>query len=391
MAFLSRKSAAIYVTAESVEGTAVDPSVDDDSISVNVDGFEVNGDKELVERNVLRSSIGKVNGRTSIKTSSISLSMEAAANIVEGSAPENDLLLKSLLGGKRQITVEVTSGVGSTASVINIDDADIGNFNRGDIVVIKEAGAYHVSPISEVDSSVGSANITLLIPADTSIGDGATIGKATTYFGADSGHSSLTITNYFEDAIKLQATGVKVASMSLDNFSTGQIPSFSFSGNGLGYEESVEENVLDQGNRSAEPPLALEACVYMDGTRITVTDVSLSVDNTLGRITSTCEANGVKSQLTSGRAVSGSFTTYMDSADVNIFDKFDANSKFSLFLRAQNPTAVAGESKEHVGIYLPSCLITAQPKGDADGVITISVDFEAGLDDNEEDIFIGFI
>jgi len=55
MAFLSRKSAAIYVTAESVEGTAVDPSVDDDSISVNVDGFEVNGDKELVERNVLRS------------------------------------------------------------------------------------------------------------------------------------------------------------------------------------------------------------------------------------------------------------------------------------------------------------------------------------------------
>lgn len=488
MAFVSKKSTVVFINAEVTEGTAVDPSASSDAVGILADGFSMDGEKELVERNILRSAIGKAIPITGIKSATASIGVEVAANETEGAAPEFDLLLKSLLGGKRSIADEVTSGASHTTSVINIADADIADFSRGDIVVVKAAGAYHMSPISAVDDSsvaasgsitgsvgvlefeaveggaagnsievvlvggetaeaetiavVGSvitigiesgvsiasdiadliegdvdasalvsvvvtegameadsvtlsggesANITLLVPMASAPADAVKIAPATVYYGANSGHSNLTVTAWMESAIKIQASGCKVASMSLDNFATGQLPSFNFSLNGMNYVESVASSSVVAAFDSATPPLVLSACVYMDGAAITVQDVGLSVDNTLGRITSTCEANGVKGQLVGERAISGSFTAYMSTTDVSIYSKFNANTEFSLFLRAQNPSGVSGETQNHIGIYLPKCIIVGQPKADSDGVMTIQVSFQAGFDDNNEDIFMAFV
>ena len=391
MAFVSRKSSVVFINEEVTEGVAVNPSASLDAVGILADGFSMDGEKELVERNVLRSSIGKAIPLTGIKSAVASIGVEAAANETEGSAPESDLLLKSLLAGKRTIAAEVTSGASHTASVINIADVDIGDFNRGDIVVIKEAGAFHMSPITEVDDAIGAANITLLVPMASAPSDAVVIAPATIYYGANSGHSNLTVSAWMEGAIKMQASGCKVASMSLDNFSTGQLPSMNFSLNGMNYVEAISAQSVVADFDSATPPLVLSACVYMDGVQVVVQDVSLSVDNTVGRITSTCEANGIKGQLIGERAISGSFTAYMSTLDVAIYDKFNANTEFSLFLRAQNPSGVPGETQNHIGVYLPKCIITGQPKADSDGVVTIQVAFQAGFDANNEDIFMAFV
>ena len=121
--------------------------------------------------------------------------------------------------------------------------------------------------------------------------------------------------------------------------------------------------------------------------------VGLSIENTAGRVTSTCSPNGIISQLMTERAVSGSLVPYMDTTDVSLYTKFNLNTEFSLFLRAWNPTSTTGEKQQSWGIFLPKCVVTALPKADQDGVMQYSLEFQAGEDSTAtypSEIYIGF-
>ena len=89
--------------------------------------------------------------------------------------------------------------------------------------------------------------------------------------------------------------------------------------------------------------------------------------------------------------VSGSFTAYLENDSVEMYTKFNANTQFSLFMYMKNPSATAGQGKNWIGVYLPACVITGQPKGDADGIVTIDVSFQAGEDASGKDIFVSFV
>ena len=80
MAYAKLKSTVLYVTDESTEGTAVDPTLGTQAVGILADGFSMDGEKELVERSLLRSGIMKQVPRTGIKTSVVSLAVEASAN-----------------------------------------------------------------------------------------------------------------------------------------------------------------------------------------------------------------------------------------------------------------------------------------------------------------------
>jgi len=247
---------------------------------------------------------------------------------------------------------------------------------------VKEAGAYHVSPISAVDDSAGSANITLLVAGDSAFSDNVVIEAFTTYYGTNSGHKSLTITSYLEDAYEKQAFGVKAGSLSLDGFETGGSASFSFGLAGLGMTHDTAASGLTASYGNAKPPIILEACLYVDGTILPVNSVSLSVENTVGRVTSTCSPNGILSQRMTQRAITGSITPYLDTSNTDLFDKFDLTTEFSLFFRAWNPTGVAGEKQNAVSVFVPKCVITALPDSDADGIRQFGLDFSAGEDES---------
>lgn len=378
MAYLSKKASVVFINKEVDSGVAVDPSAGADAVGIMADGFEMNPEKETVERNILRTGIGKQLPLTGIRTCNASIAVEAAASKTSGGKPDYSLLIESVLGNYRELDA-VTSTTGHSAHTINMAAGD-NDYEVADIVVVKEAAGYHISPVVEVTDT----SIKLAVEREEAFTDEVQIAKCVVYNQENSDMPSLTMTQYIDDKVKIQSAGLMASSMSLEGFETGQLPSFNFSLTGIDYTEELDSAPVTAVFNDAMPPLVLSACVYMDGEAIEVNNVSINVENTLGRITSTCSSNGIIQQIVTERAISGSFVTYMKDDNVDIFDKFDNNQSFSLFLHAQNPAA-DGAVKEGFAIYLPNCQITAAPKSDQDNLIIIDVSFEA-----EEDIRIMF-
>ena len=227
MGDMVKNNTKIAIKEEVTEGTYIAPSSGSDFISPLSDGLEFIPSKELLERNNLNSSIGKSTPRTGMKSVSGTIPVEAKANGTEGTAPEYGLLIESCLGTKRQVTTttadDTDAGGPHTATRIYLADADASKYNVGDIAHVKVSSDHHVSPITAVSNTSGDVYIDLLVAADNAFSDGDVISAVTTYLPANSGHKSFSLTKYMEDARLEQAAGCKVTSMSLNNFTTGQL------------------------------------------------------------------------------------------------------------------------------------------------------------------------
>ena len=390
MGFTVKENTVIGVEIESTEGTYVAPQAATSFVQTLSDGTELNPAKETVERNVFNGSIGKSTPRTSTRSVTGSLPTEARASDVEGDAPEYDALMRSALGSRRQKTTDTTTKTGHTASRLEIEDADIGDFAVGDIVLVKEAGAFHVSPVTAVDTTASAANIDLLVAASGAFTDNVVIAKFTTYVTAESGHPTLSISKYLESARLEQATGCRVTSMALENFTTGQLPSFNYAFEGLDWDCSLTAPPFTPDYDDSLPPLVLSACLYKDGTQLDVNDFSFSMENTLGFITSTCAANGRLASRVTERNITGSFNPYKEDDSCEHWDDFKDGTEFSLFAFAFNPTSTTGEYEQVVAVYMPKCIITEVTEADLDGVLQNELSFTAarGADGTTEELYI---
>lgn len=378
----------LFVVAEDTEGVAKAASAGTEAIQPLADGMEIKPTKEVLERNILSGSIGYATPRSGMKSVTATLPCEFRAGETEGAAPDYDLLLKGAIGKVRVLT-EVTSTTGHTASSINLAAADASGYVAGDIIVIKDSGKYHVTPIKKVNAT----SIELLVHCATAPANGVKIAAARSYCPADSGHPSLTVEAWYEDVRKEVASGCKVTGLSINNFSTGKLADLSFKLDGMGFSQVIGTLGVVPDFQTSMPPIILNACVFQDGVAVAVNEVTLSVENTIGFVTSTCSANGKISSRITGRKVTGSFNPYLSSTDVANFTKFDTNAPFSLFFSAHNPTTVSGEFKETVAVYLPNCLISELGRSDQDGILQENISFTAsrGSSNNEDEIFIGII
>lgn len=385
----------VAIMAESTEGTYLAPASGADFISPLADGLEINPSFELVERTNLNSSIGKTKPRAGIRSVNASISVECKAHGTEGSKPEYGPLLESALGAVRQITTTTTTKAsGNTGSVLQIEDADISKFNVNDVVMIKESGAYHVSPITAKSTGTGTATITLLVPkASGSFSNSVVISKSSVYYTANSGHPTISVSKYVEDARLEQAAGCRVTSMSLNNFSTGGLADLAFSMEGLNYDHSLTAPAYTPSFDSALPPMALKAYVYQNGTAVAVNEISMSVENTIAFKTSTASENGKISSRVTQRTVSGSFNPFKQSDSVANFDAFNNETSFSMFFYMAIPTSTAGEFKDVVAFYLPDCMITEYSEGDADGMLQEALSFQStrGSSGSTEELYIATI
>lgn len=385
----------IAIMEESTEGTYLTPSSAAAFISPLSDGFEISPAKKLLERNNLNSSIGKTAPRTGMKSVTASVSVEAKAHGTAGSEPEYAPLLKAALGASRQnTTVVTTKASGNTATVLQIEDADIAKFAIGDMVLVKQSGAYHVSPITAKSTGTGTATITMLVAHPSGdCTDSVTIEKFTTYYTANSGHPSLSISKYVEDARLEQAAGCRVTSMSMNNFSTGQLADFSFALEGLNYDHSLTAPSYTPSFNSALPPIVLSAYVYVDGTAVQINKLNFSLENSLAFKTATSSSNGKISSRITQRSITGSFNPYKQDDSVANFDKFDNNTEFSLFGYMGVPTSTAGQFKDVVAFYMPKCLITEYAEADQDGLLQESLTFNAtrGASGDSEELYLTII
>lgn len=398
MGLTVNKNTSIAITKEDTEGTYKAPGSSTDYVQTLAEGFELSPSKEVLERNIFTASVGRTSPRTGMFQASGTVPVEARANSTEGSAPEADKLLESAFGTKRQITAETTTRIdgedANTDSILLIEDIDIGRFNIGDIVMIKQSGAYHVSPISAVDDTPGDAKITLLIPKSSGVfSPGVVISKSTIYTVADSNHPSLSISKYLENKILEYVTGSKVTSMSLENFTTGQIPNLSFGIEGLNYNRSVTANPFTPSYNQGLPPIMLDGRVYMNGIALCINEMTLSMENSLGFVTCITAENGRMSSRVTERVITGTFNPYKPDDSVENFTKFKNNTPFSLFVYGKVPTSTPGQFNGVVAIYMPNCLITELGETDQDGILQDSVTFSAdrGVSGSIPEIYMAFI
>jgi len=397
MGFTIKQNTKVAVEIEVTEGTHVDPQSGAAFISPLSDGLEMLPAKEQLDRNNLNASIGKSTPRTGLKSVTGTIPVEMKSNGTEGAAPEYGPLVEACLGAKRNAVTKTMSdaddsgGNAYSDTIIRLADADAGTYNVGDIVTTKRAGAYHTSPIASVNDTAGEVEIVLLIadPAGAYV-NGIDIAAVQTYLPANEGHPSLSVTKYVEDSVKETATGVRCTSMALNNFTTGQLADMSFGFEGLSFDRALEAPTQTPAFDAALPPVILNACVFQDGVSIDVNEFTISVENTLGFITSTCEDSGKKGSRITERVVSGSIDPYKQDDDITNFTKFNSNTTFSLFASAHNPTGVAGEYEDVVAFYLPNCLTTEIGEADQDGVLQETLSFSAnrGADGSEEELYM---
>jgi len=177
MSTVVKKNQTWAVEIEDTEGTYKAPQSSSSFLQTLQDGAEMSRVKDVIDRNVFTSSIGVTTPRTGMFNVSGTLPVEARAMSSEGTSPEYDKLMRSGLGTRRQLASAVTTLTGNTASVLKVTDASL--FNVGDIILVKQAGAYHVSPISSIN--LGTDELTLLVPAGSAFSDNVVIAKYTTY------------------------------------------------------------------------------------------------------------------------------------------------------------------------------------------------------------------
>lgn len=392
MGFSIKQNTKVAVTKETTAGTYEAPA-NADFIAVLSDGLEINGTKESLERNILGTGLTKAQPRSSNRAVAGTIPCEFKASNVEGQAPEYGVMAESALGATRTSTTSVTSGTGHTTTQVNIDDADISKFKVGDIALIKEAGAYHLSPITVVDTTPGTAFITILIAGDSTFSDAVEIANFTTYFAADTGHPTFSVTKYVEDNIKTEGIGCRTSSMSVENFTANQLASWSFGIQGLDFTTSVSAIANTPAYDSSLPPIIVEACIYKNGVKLPVSEMSFSIENTIANITSTCSPSGKLGSRVSDRTISGTLTPYLEDDNVDIQSEFDNDSLYSIFGYAYNPTGTTGEFNQVVAFYMPNCSTTELTEADADGILTHNVSFSAsgGSDGSETPMFITFI
>lgn len=390
-----KKNTKIAVMVEVTEGTYLTPASGANFIAAMEDGLEMNFSKEILERGILNSSIGKSTPRLGQRSVSGSIGVEMKGHGTAGSEPEYGPLVKAALGAVRtKSSTTTTKSSGNTATVLQIEDADISSFAVGDIVMIKQSGAYHVSPVTAKTTGTGTATITLLVAHPSGdCTDSVVVEKFSTYYTTNSAHPTLSISKYVEDTVRQYATGCRVSSMSMNNFSTGQLADLSFAFDGIDFNESLTAPSYTPTYNSSLPGAVLNAYVYVDGTAVAVNDVSWSVENTIAFKTSTQSSSGRVSSRVSERKVSGSFSPYKQSDSIANYTKFVNNTEFSIFGYVGVPTSTSGEFEDVVAFYLPKCVISEYKESDKDGMLQESLSFTAGrgTDGSSEELYIGCI
>jgi hypothetical protein len=378
----------VALKVESTEGTYSSPSAGTEYIEALAEGTSANKTREELARNTLGSSTEQEASRVGIAEVVAEIPVEFGASATAGSSPQRlDLLLRTTLGGKRSAAAQSTT-TGNTSTVLEFGGAP--NFSKGDVVLVKEAGAFELRPVA----LVGATSITLAFALENGApSDGVEVEANTVYFSDTSNSPSLSMEhNIGSQAIKQKASGLRGQSFSLENFSAGQIPTCNFSLGGLSLERADEDaSAAPDFTADALPPVALEACLYIGGVKYSYSELSMSIENTLSFLIDACNESGKVSSRITDQVTTFSAKKYMDDTSLTEWDAFNDNDDKSVFFYAYNPSSTAGEFSECVAVHLPQCKVIASPVGDQDGIATDDLELKAHRSAGNDSVFISFI
>lgn len=393
MADSVKKNTVVFVTEEVTEGTYVAPTLGSQAVQVLSSGLALTPAKELVERSIATGGIGKVAGRPGQRSVKATIPVEFKAGSSEGAAPEYNSLLKAALGAVRSVASAVTAstsdGATGTSSRVPLANADKNKYAVNDVVRVRRSGNDdHIGRVSAVGNTDGSVSVTVQPAlASGSFGAGDVVSKVKTYYTADTGHPIISLTKEIESALVEKGIGCRVASLALNNFSTGKIADWSFGLEGLDFDRVLTPTGVTASFDTSTPPLILSAKVFIDGVEIEVDEVALNLANSLAFKTATNSASGRVSSRITERTVSGSFKPYKQDDDIDLFTKFTETTTFDLMLYAYNPGSTSTEKTQICAIFIPDCLITEMSEADKNGLLQDSISFAV----DEAAMYVSFI
>jgi len=373
MGDVRNRSVDVSVMEEGTEGTHVPPSSVDHFTSILAEGVNelIIPNKEILERGNQNASLDTSIARSGIKavTGTIPLEWKAGDS---GAAPEYGIVLESALGTLDAAVASAASD-DSSHSATSIKFSATAAYQAGDIVLIEESGAYHVSPIESV---VTNTSIELLVPCPGGApANEVAVTKLIDYRTADSGFKSFSVTGFDEDAVKHTAAGCKVGTLAGENWTTGQFPQLTASYEGMSFTRVVSANVYDPSLDASLPPVILNACIYKDGISIALNDFTFSLENTLAPKTTTCNENGRTGIRQTDRKITGAINPYMEDDSVALFDEWEDDDTFTLFGFAYNPTSTDGEFEEVIAFYFPVCQFNEIGRSDINGLAQNAMTF----------------
>lgn len=380
------RNSSLALKTEAVENVYEPPVSGADYIEVLADGLELTKTTEELAREILSGTIESEASRKGIPEITGSIGVEFRASKTPGTAPQAlDVQMQSLLGGKK-IEVGSTTTVGNTATVLTFASH---NFTVGSIVLIKEAGAFECRPVIAIDATT----ITLAFALENGApSDGVDVESTVTYYSdstnAKSYSAEYNIGNEIRDAI----SGLRSVSGSIENWTVGTIPTMNFAVNGLSLTRTDNgQSFAPDFSNDALPPVALEACLWISGNKLSYSELGLSVENEITPITDACAADGKIGQRAISQTTIFSANPYMDDTTFQTYSDYDNNADVSVFFFASNPSTTPGEFSEVVAVWLPQAKITAHPTGDANGLATDAMEIKAHRSNGNDTVFISMI
>lgn len=228
---ITLRSSRLAAVVESTEGTLIAPTGTGDYMAMQ-DDFSMTPATESIENAELKSSIGKAKSIVGVENPTASFSHYLRASGTVGTAPDFAELLQASLGAESIISTERDTVSSSTTTVIKVDAGEGAEFERGDILMIKDGtNGYSLRPVH----SVSTDDLTLGFQLSAAPASGVNLGRSVLYKPADSGHQTLSMWHYAGNGGLVQAmTGSRVTSMQM-TANTGELLNMQYTLEGNAY------------------------------------------------------------------------------------------------------------------------------------------------------------
>jgi hypothetical protein len=385
----------VAVMEESVPNTYEPPTVGGDFIEMAEAPTPVT-DQEIIERNVVRGSLGRLATRRGQKigTAELILELKSSGSIVSSQAivARMEQLVEACLGQKKRHASNdtVSVGGGSTDTIVETDASD---YEIGDVVLIDNE-VRHVESIGS-----GPDSITL----NAALGNGAPADAEDIIRGSTMKPDSADARRYSLSAWDQPAgtagwltklIGASIANMSFQDITNGSLPKIAFNFDAVDWAvDASETNPTTPVFEGSTPPDNLSVLMLINDISVDSNNFSMTVDKAVTPQKVVTNASGILNRIATDRNINGSFDYYPSDTDSTLFDNFDDNDTVDMMIqwgdRDGSDNLIQGTI---ISIFLPRVKLNSGSPSDEDGFIKRTVSFQAfegALIDSE--VYVGVL
>lgn len=213
MASIQTRSSVFAIVKETTEGTLKEATGATQFLAIQ-DDLTLAPNFNLLENAELKASIGRAKSITGSEAPTSNFSHYIRHSSVEGVPPSYGVVLEACLGGTSTASTEYNTVAASTTSVIKVDTGEGATYERGELLLIKDAtNGYRIRAID----SISGDDLTIGFQVPVAPGTGVNLGKCVLYKPQNASHPTLSLWHYLGNSGAIQAiAGARVTSASID-------------------------------------------------------------------------------------------------------------------------------------------------------------------------------